>query len=193
MQIAMTLFFIFFKLGFFSFGGGYTMIPLVEQQLKASGIEMLPEVISNITAIAGLSPGPVGVNLSIGFGYELGNFFGVTAAFVGVALPSLITVIIVAIVFERIYHSKYLEWALMGLRPIVVGIILYAAVNMAMKNGILFAAKPIANSINIAVSGYHFNVVSIIIFAAVFFAMLKTKLHPIVMIVIGAVIGCLLF
>lgn len=193
MKIAMTLFFIFFKLGFFSFGGGYTMIPLVEQQLKAYGIEILPEAISNITAIAGLSPGPVGVNLSIGFGYELGGFLGVTAAFIGVALPSLITVIIVAILFEKIYHSKYLEWALRGLRPIVVGIILYAAVNMAMKNGILFAVKPIASSINIAVSGYYFNLLSIIIFAAAFFAMLKTKIHPIVMIVIGAVTGCILF
>ena len=193
MKIAMTLFFIFFKLGFFSFGGGYSMIPLVEQQLKVSGIEMLPETISNITAIAGISPGPVGVNLAIGFGYELGGVLGVIAAFIGVALPSLITVIIVAIVFEKIYHSKYLEWALVGLKPIVVGIIIYAAISMAMKNGIFFAIKPIPDSTNFTVSGLYFNVLSIFVFSTALFAMIKTKIHPFFMILAGAAIGCLFF
>lgn len=193
MKIAITLFFVFFKLGFFSFGGGYAMIPLVEQQLKASGIAILPETISNITAIAGISPGPVGVNLAIGFGYELGGVLGVVSAFVGVALPSLITVIIVAVIFEKICHSKYMEWALTGLKPIVVGIILYAAISMAMKNGLFFAAKPIPNSTNLIVSGFYFNILSIIIFSTALFAMIKTKIHPFFMILAGAVIGCLFF
>lgn len=193
MKIAMTLFYIFFKLGFFSFGGGYSMIPLVEQQLRVSGIEILPATISNITAIAGISPGPVGVNLAIGFGYELGGALGVLAAFIGVALPSLITVIIVAVVFEKICHSKYLEWALAGLKPIVVGIIIYAAVSMAMKNGIFFAVKSIAHSINLTAYGYNFNLTSIIIFSAAFFAMIKTKIHPFFMILTGAALGCLFF
>jgi chromate transporter len=193
MKIAMTLFYVFFKLGFFSFGGWYSMIPLIEQQLKVSGIEILPETISNITAIAGISPGPVGVNLSIGFGYELGKSLGVIAAFVGIALPSLIIVVIVAMVFEKIYHSKYLEWALVGLRPIVVGIIIYAAISMAMKNGLFFAAKPIPGSINFTVSGFYFNVLSIIIFSAALFAMIKTKIHPFFMILTGAAIGCQFF
>jgi chromate transporter len=158
-----------------------------------SGIEILPETISNITAIAGISPGPVGVNLAIGFGYELGGILGVIAAFVGVALPSLITVVIVAIVFEKIYHSRYLEWALAGLKPIVVGIIIYAAFNMAMKNGIFFSAKSIPVSTNFTVSGFNFNVMSIIIFSTALFGMIKTKIHPILMIFAGAVIGCLFF
>ena len=193
MNAALALFFIFFKLGFFSFGGGYTMIPLVEQQLRASGIEILPETISAITAIAGISPGPVGVNLAIGFGYELGGLLGVVAAFIGVALPSLITVIVVATVFEKIYHSKYLKWALAGLKPIVVGIIIYAAISMGMKNGIFFAAKPISNSVNFAVSSSYFNVMSIIIFSAAIVAMIKTKIHPFFMILTGAALGCLFF
>ena len=193
MNTAIALFLIFLKLGFFSFGGGYTMIPLVEQQLKASGIEILPETISAITAIAGISPGPVGVNLSIGFGYELGGILGVAAAFIGVALPSLITVIIVATVFEKIYHSKYLKWALAGLKPIVVGIIIYAAVSMAMKNGIFFSLKAIPNSTNFIVAGYCFNLVSAIIFSVSLFSMIKTKIHPCFMILTGAVLGCLFF
>lgn len=193
MSVALSLFLIFFKLGFFSFGGGYSMIPLVEQSLRVSGTEMLPETISNITALAGISPGPVGINLSIGFGYQLGNFLGVILAAIGVALPSLITVIIVAILFEKIYKSKYLEWALAGLRPIVVGIIVYAAANMAMKNGIFLAAKPIANKMSFSIGGFYFNIISMTIFAAAFYAMLKTKLHPILMILIGAILGILLF
>ncbi len=169
------------------------MIPLVEQQLRASGIEILPETISAITAIAGISPGPVGVNLAIGFGYELGGLLGVVAAFIGVALPSLITVIVVATVFEKIYHSKYLKWALAGLKPIVVGIIIYAAISMGMKNGIFFAAKPISNSANFAVLSSYFNVMSIIIFSGAIVAMIKTKIHPFFMILTGAALGCLFF
>lgn len=188
----MKLFFIFFKLGFFSFGGGYSMIPLVEQELNAYGIKLLPEAISNITAIAGIAPGPVGVNLSIGFGYELAGFIGVIAAFIGVTLPSLITVIIVASIFEKIYNSQYFEWALMGLKPIVVGIIAFAAINMAMKNGIAFASTPIQNSYNLTVFNYHFNVISLLLLIVSFFIIVKVKIHPFFMILVGAIFGSFL-
>ena len=75
-----SLFIIFFKLGFFSFGGGYTMIPLIEQQLNNYGIMLTPEILSSVVAIAGVCPGPVGINLAIGFGYSLGGPLGVAAA-----------------------------------------------------------------------------------------------------------------
>ena len=178
--MALTLFLIFFKLGFFSFGGGYTMIPLVEQELLVRGFELPPQAIANTAAIAGVAPGPVGINLAIAFGYELAGLPGVLAAALGVMLPSLILVLIVAFFFKAVANSVYFRGMMTGLKPFVVGITLYAALNMALKNGMVGAdlAKTIP---------------SVAIAAVSFILLVKTKLHPIVLIAGGAVAGLLLF
>ena len=178
--MALTLFLIFFKLGFFSFGGGYTMIPLVEQELLARGFELSPQVIANTAAIAGVAPGPVGINLAIAFGYELAGFPGVLAAALGVMLPSLILVLMVAFFFKAVAKSVYFRGMMTGLKPFIVGITLYAALNMALKNGML--STDLARSIP-----------SIAIAAVSFVLLLKTKLHPIILICGGAVVGLFFF
>lgn len=195
MSILLKLFLIFFKLGFFSFGGGYSMIPLIEQAFSTSGFDISSQVIANISAIAGLCPGPVGLNLAIGFGYEIGGFTGAIAAAIGVTLPSLITVILVVLIFDKICRSKYFKWALEGLTPVVVGIIAYAAVNLMMKNGMFFSDTKniIQNSINFSFFDFHFNLPSLILVAVSFFILLKTKIHPIFLIAAGAIIGILIF
>ena len=178
--MAVTLFLIFFKLGFFSFGGGYTMIPLVEQELLARGFELPPQVIPNTAAIAGVAPGPVGINLAIAFGYELAGLPGVVAAALGVMLPSLILVLLVAFFFKAVANSVYFRGMMTGLKPFVVGITLYAAISMALKNGMLGA--DLARTIP-----------SLAIAVVSFVLLLKTKLHPIILICGGAVVGLLLF
>ena len=195
MTQAITLFFLFFKLGFFSFGGGYSMIPLIEQALEVQGIQLSPEIIANISAIAGIAPGPVGANLAFGFGYEIGGIFGVIAAGLGVALPSMITVGIVSLIFDKIYHSSLFKSALDGLRPVVVGIITYAGLSIAIKNGMFFApiSKTIINSLNVTVFNSVFNIPSIILSITAFIILLKTKIHPIFLIVGGAILGIIIF
>jgi len=178
--MAVTLFLIFFKLGFFSFGGGYTMIPLVEQELLARGFELPPQVIANTAAIAGVAPGPVGINLAIAFGYELAGLPGVVAAALGVMLPSLILVLLVAFFFKAVANSVYFRGMMTGLKPFVVGITLYAAISMALKNGML-GADPARTIPSLAIA-----VVSFVL-------LLKTKLHPIILIAGGAAAGLLLF
>lgn len=190
-----SLFIIFFKLGFFSFGGGYTMIPLIEQQLNNYGIVLTPEVLSSVVAIAGVCPGPVGINLAIGFGYSLGGFPGVAAAVLGVTLPSIIVVSAVCAVFEKVYHSKNFKAALSGLKPAVVGITFYAAVKFGIKNGIIFAKaeNAVKSSMNIDFMNMVFNIPSVVIIAVSFLILLKTKIHPIVLVAAGAIIGILIF
>lgn len=178
--MALTLFLIFFKLGFFSFGGGYTMIPFVEQELLARGFELPPQVIANTAAIAGVAPGPVGINLAIAFGHELAGLSGVLAAALGVMLPSLILVLIVAFFFKAVAKSVYFRGMMTGLKPFVVGITLYAALNMALKNGMI--STEWARSLP-----------SLAIAVVSFVLLLKTKLHPIVLIAGGALVGLLVF
>lgn len=178
--MALTLFLIFFKLGCFSFGGGYTMIPLVEQELLARGFELSPQVIANTAAIAGVAPGPVGINLAIAFGYELAGLPGVVAAALGVMFPSLILVLMVAFFFQAVAKSVYFRGMMAGLKPFIVGITLYAALNMALKNGML--STDLARSIP-----------SLTIAVVSFVLLLKTKLHPIILICGGAVVGLFFF
>ncbi len=178
--MALTLFLIFFKLGFFSFGGGYTMIPLVEQELNARGFDLPAEIIADTAAIAGIAPGPVGINLAIAFGYELGGIGGVIAAALGVMLPSLIVVLVVAFFFKAVYDSEYFRGAMRGLKPFIVGITLFAAFSMAHKNGMF---GPDAGK----------AVLSIIVAAASLVVLLKTKIHPIFLICAGAAAGIFLF
>lgn len=190
-----SLFIIFFKLGFFSFGGGYTMIPLIEQQLNNYGIMLTPEILSSVVAIAGVCPGPVGINLAIGFGYSLGGPLGVAAAALGVTLPSIIVVVAVCAVFEKVYHSKNFKSALSGLKPAVVGITFYAAIKFGIKNGIIFSKvqNAVESTMNVTLMDMVFNLPSVIIIAVSFLILLKTKIHPIVLVVLGAILGVIIF
>lgn len=190
-----NLFIIFFKLGFFSFGGGYTMIPLIEQQLNNCGIILTPEVLSSVVAIAGVCPGPVGINLAIGFGYSLGGSLGVVAAALGVTLPSIIVVVVVCAVFEKVYHSKNFKAALSGLKPAVVGITFYAAIKFGIKNGIIFSNSQnvVKSTMNIDFMNMFFNIPSVLVIAVSFLILMKTKIHPIILVVAGAILGVIFF
>lgn len=194
MDILLTLFFIFFKLSFFSFGGGYVMIPLIEQELVSNNIHLEANKISNIVAIAGMAPGPVAINAAIGFGYEIGGMWGVIFSFIGIVIPSLLIVIISAILFKKIYSSKYFKWSMYGLSPIIVGIILYAAVNMAIKNNMIFSKTSVISSgWYVTLGSYGFELKSILLVVISFLLLLKTKIHPIILIVGGGIIGILVF
>lgn len=190
-----NLFIIFFKLGFFSFGGGYTMIPLIEQQLNNCGIILTPEVLSSVVAIAGVCPGPVGINLAIGFGYSLGGPLGVVAAALGVTLPSIIVVVVVCAVFEKVYNSKNFKAALSGLKPAVVGITFYAAIKFGIKNGIIFSNSQnvVKSTMNIDFMNMFFNIPSVLVIAVSFLILMKTKIHPIILVVAGAILGVIFF
>lgn len=171
------------------------MIPLVEQELTRNGILLSPETVSNIAAIAGVAPGPVGVNLAIAFGYELGGIPGLLAAALGVSLPSLILVMAVARVFNIIHNSNLFRSSMNGLKPVVVGITLYAAVSIAIKNGMMFSgtSAAIKDSMNFTVFNTVFNLPSLMIVAASFALLMKTKIHPIILILISAFAGIILF
>ncbi len=189
------LFFIFFKLGFFSFGGGYTMIPLIEQQFESYGIKIAPEVLSGVIAISGTAPGPVGINLAMGFGYSLAGIVGMVATALGVTLPSLILIVLISKIIEKIQKSDEYRASLDGLKPAIVGITFYAAINFGIKNGIIFSSieQGIKNSLNFIILNKSFNVPGMIIIFLSYMALWKTKIHPIILIVLGGISGIFIF
>jgi chromate transporter len=125
------LFSTFFKIGLFTFGGGYAMIPLMQREIVDRHHWISRKRFIDIISLTQTVPGTVAVNLSIFFGYSLAGLPGAIVSALGVALPSFIIIILIATGFSFIKDYPYVEYAFRGIRPAVVGLILYAGVKLA--------------------------------------------------------------
>lgn len=119
----LKLFTTFFKLGLFTIGGGYVMIPLIEREVvdKYRWIEKRDFV--DLLAIAQSSPGVLAVNMSIFIGYKLRGVRGSVAAAVGNVLPSVVIILLIALFFNRFREYEVVNNVFMGIRPAVVALI----------------------------------------------------------------------
>jgi chromate transporter len=186
---------VFAKLYPFSFGGGYVMIPIMMNELIDKNWATASEL-TDIIAIAGMAPGSVAINASIGLGYKVAGFPGAIASFLGIAIPTIILVVIGATFFFKIYKHPKVKAAFYGLRPVITGIILYAAVSFALKNGVIAAPaeKIIANGWNVSVAGVHvLEVKSMLITLCTIALLIKTKIHPVFIIMGAGILGTLIF
>ncbi len=94
-MIFLDLFLSFFKIGLFSFGGGYAMIPLIQKEITRNGW-ITPSEFVDIIAIAEMTPGPIAVNSATFVGYKTAGLFGGLVATIGVALPSAMLIFLIA-------------------------------------------------------------------------------------------------
>jgi chromate transporter len=114
----------------------------------------------------------------------------------GITLPTTILVVFVALFFFKVYKHPLVSAAFYGLRPAITGIILYAAISLALKNGILLAAsdKMIESGINIIFNGWHFfEAKSLMITTSIFFLLTRSKVAPLVLILFSGIIGIMVF
>lgn len=195
MSILLQLFFMFAKLSVFAFGGGYVMFPMLISEVEKNGLLSTTEI-SDILAIAGMSPGAVAVNAAVGTGFKLDGLQGAIASFLGIAVPCAIIVIVVATFFFKVYDHHLVKSALYGLRPVITGIILYAAYKIASANGIIASAPDdlFKEGWNLSISGVHlFEIKSLIIAAISFLLLTKTKVHPVILIVSSGIVGIFVF
>ena len=193
MLIKMAL--MFSKLSLFSFGGGYVMIPMALKEIEANGWATASEL-TDIVAIASMSPGPVAVNAAVGIGYKVAGVKGLLAAFLGITIPTSILVILVAIFFFKMYKHPKVKAAFYGLRPVITGIIVYAAVSFAMSDGAVAASagNTISKGYNVFFMGNHlFELKSLIISIVAFLLLVKTKIHPIFIIAGAGLLGAIIF
>ncbi len=177
-MILFELFFTFFKIGLFTFGGGYAMLPLIQSEVLAKGWLGAQELL-DFVAVAESTPGPFAINISTYIGAQTGGFFGALCATSGVVLPSFIVILIVARVYTAFRKSRVVEGMFTGLRPMVVGLIGSAALTMAAT---VFFPEGFKLEFTPAMG------VSLAIFALSLAALLK-KTHPIIVIVSCAAIG----
>lgn len=129
-MIAIQLFLTFFKIGAFTFGGGYAMLPLIQQEVLEHQWMGLEELV-NFMAVSESTPGPLAVNLSTYVGAETAGLGGAVCASLGVVLPSFLIILIVAKFFAAFRDNSIVQGCMSGLRPAVVGMIAAALVSVA--------------------------------------------------------------
>ena len=146
-RLLSDLFLTFAKIGAFSFGGGYTMIPLIQREVVDQKKWISNEDILDVIAIAESTPGPIAINSATFIGKKVAGTKGAVAATAGVVLPSFLIIIAVSFVLEAFQHIKAVRYAFWGIRAGVLALILKALWSMfsvCNKNGVSYAVMALA-------------------------------------------------
>lgn len=179
-MIYLILFLTFFKIGAFTFGGGYAMLPLIQAEVLENGWLSNEEII-NFVAVSESTPGPFAINISTFVGMELGGVIGAICATLGVVLPSFLIILIVAKFFEKFKTNKYIKGIMNGLRPAAIGLIGTAVISIGKT--VFFN-----NGISIDILKGHNFYISFAIFILATILAFKKK-HPIFIILLSGLIG----
>ena len=184
----LTLFLTFFKIGAFTFGGGYAMLPFIQQEVLKHQWVAEADLI-NFIAVSESTPGPFAINMATYIGSQVGGDFGfwgsilgAVCATLGVVLPSFIVILIVARFYEKYKQSRIVKGCMNGLKPAVVGLIGAAILSVVAE--VLFPA-------GLALSAFSDPAmyVSLGIFALTVTLAFWKKVHPIWLILLSAVLG----
>lgn len=174
-MIYLQLFWVFFIIGLFTFGGGYAMLSLIQSEVVIKHAWITAEKFTDIVAISQMTPGPVGINSATYVGYTVtGNVFGSLLATFAVVLPSFILVLTICHLYVKFKESNLFASLMKTLRPIVIGMIAAAA-------GILITKENF------------FDWTSWVLFAGAFAACQWLKTNPIWVIITGGVIGVIIY
>ena len=181
------LFWIFFKVGLFSIGGGLAAIPLMQAEIVDRGWITLAQF-TDMIAVSESTPGPIGVNVATYVGFSQYGILGGIVATLGLVAPSIIIILIIAQFIMKYRQNKYVDGAFKGIRPAVSGLILSAAVTVALITLVNLEVYEHTNSLVDL-----FNWKAIVMFAVFFVVSNKWKIHPIYFIITAGVIGLIIF
>ena len=145
----LTLFKTFFRIGLFTLGGGYAMIPLIEEEVVKRHKWVERETFLDLIAVAQSCPGVFAVNISTFIGYKLGKTKGAFYCSLGTALPSIIIILAIALFFRNMQDVPWIASIFAGIRPAVVALIAVPTFNMAKvaKIGLSNCWIPIASAV----------------------------------------------
>ena len=142
MKLLIDLFFTFFKIGLFTFGGGYSMISIIENECVEKKKWISKEDMQQIIIIGESTPGPISINISTFVGYKTSKILGSIIATVGIVLPSLITITLVSIFLEQVKDNIFISMVFESIRACVIILMSMAFLNLSKhaKKNILFYA-----------------------------------------------------
>ena len=123
----------FFKIGMFTLGGGYAMIPIIEEEVVNKRQWVSKDEMLDLIAIAQSCPGVFAINISVFIGYKLRKVWGAIAAAFGTALPSFLIILAIAMFFHQFEDNKIIAAMFRGMRPAVVALIAVPTFNLARR------------------------------------------------------------
>lgn len=196
-MVYLELFWLFLKIGLFTIGGGYAMLPMIRNEVVLLRGWMTETELLDFIGIAESTPGPFVANMATFVGNAQGGVLGAICATIGLILPSLIVIMLIAAVFEKLVQTKAVQGFLYGVRPVVAGLIASTAAVV-----FLGVVMPAVKLTDLSHSDFSVDYVSLAL-VALFFGISRIKiknkkgekksLHPILLISISAVCGILLF
>jgi chromate transporter len=161
--------FTFFKIGLFSFGGGYAILAMIQQEVVLKHAWLTDAEFVQIVAISQMTPGPIAINAATFIGYQKAGIPGSLLCTLGVILPSLIIMLLITISYLKLRNQKWFQMVFKRLRLLSIGLIA-AALIMVLRHAVQ-------------------NTYSILIFACCFFATWKFKLNSFTMLILAAITG----
>ena len=162
----LSLFLVFLKIGAFTFGGGYAMIPLIQKEAVRSRHWVKENDILDIVAVAESTPGPIAINSATFIGYRTAGFFGALCATLGVVLPSFVIIFAISFVLQQFEELPLVQYAFVGIRAGVLALVLKALISMFFqceKGKLSFALMAISF---VLVAVFSINVLFVILGAA---------------------------
>jgi chromate transporter len=177
----LSLFITFFKIGLISFGGGYAMMPVIQHEVERH--QWLSSVdFNHVVSLAGTGPGPIATNCATLVGFQTAGVPGAIAATLGMVLPSLILIILLAAFLYKWHSNKWFKSSFYGLKPVVTGFIIFAAIHFGWAG---WGSEKFQISWD--------QIATVLITAGAFLGIIKYKLHPFMIIVFAGIMGIVFF
>ena len=190
-MIYLYLFLEFFKVGLFTFGGGYAMIPLIKEVVLSHGW-MDEEHFIDMIGLSEVTPGPIAVNMATFVGNEQGGILGSVLATIGVVLPAFIIMLLISILLKKFMKNKYVQSSLKGIKSVAIALITSSAI--ILLSDVLVPYSYANGSFTVS-----FNIdlikIFVLIIAGYFLLRIifKKKISPIFVILMSAGIGLIYY
>lgn len=172
----------FLKVGCFSFGGAYGAIPLIRDVVMSYGW-MTEEELTYMIAVSESTPGPIMVNLATFVGNTQGGIIGAILATLAVVLPSFLIILLVSAIMKKLLKNKYVQAALRGLKPCIIGLVMATGVFMVITHCLSLTAGFMVD--------WKALLLTVVLAAVLYLSkpLFKKKVSPILLIIISAILG----
>ncbi|MDO4295888.1 MAG: chromate transporter [bacterium] len=186
MNILISLFLTFWQIGLFSIGGGYAIIPLIQNQVVYEKHWVSEQVFTDIITISQMTPGPLAVNTSTFVGIQIAGISGALAATIGCVISGIVIALILYRFFQKHRESTYVFEVLNGLKAASLGLIVSAAATILL---LTFFGSSSLSSLSLSAMDW----AAAVVFAVSFFVLRKWKLNPILLMVLTGIVGAFLY
>ncbi len=166
-RLCLQLFLTFMKIGVVTFGGGYAMIPIIENETSKKKKWIAPDDLIDVIALSESTPGPISICAATFIGYKVAGLLGAFCATFGVVLPSFVIIYVISLFLRRFEELEVIRYAFFGIRAGVLALLIKAVISMFKKSPHNIVAYCIMAASMIAVAFFSANVIVVLLSAAV--------------------------